>query len=101
MSSLSELVYALTMIVPPGFVTTYSSIASILGVSPRVVGAALSANKNPIVVPCHRVVRSNGELGGYRFGGARVKRLLLELEGVRFEGDRVLRTHIIDLRDLL
>ncbi len=45
----------------------------------RAVGAACAANPLPIVVPCHRVVRSDGHLGGY-LGGLEAKRTLLELE---------------------
>ena len=47
----------------------------------RAAGSALGANPIPIVVPCHRVLRSGGALGGYG-GGLDVKRELLELEGV-------------------
>ncbi|MCU1367432.1 MAG: Methylated-DNA--protein-cysteine methyltransferase, partial [Ilumatobacteraceae bacterium] len=45
----------------------------------RAVGSACAANPIPIVVPCHRVVRSDGGMGGY-LGGAEAKRTLLELE---------------------
>ncbi len=97
-----EAVWALVSLVPPGLVTTYASIARLLGMSPRLVGAALKANPTPIVVPCHRVVRSDGSLGGYSAGGPRVKRLLLELEGVAFTEDgRVDRRHIVDVAALL
>ncbi len=47
----------------------------------RAAGSALGANPIPIVVPCHRVLRSGGALGGYG-GGLELKRRLLELEGV-------------------
>jgi len=96
-----EAVWALVSLVPPGRVTTYASIARLLRVSPRLVGAALKANPNPIVVPCHRVVKSDGGLGGYSMGGPQVKRRLLELEGVEFEGDRVKPAYIVDVADLL
>ncbi|GAB6148118.1 MGMT family protein [Stetteria hydrogenophila] len=97
-----EAVWALVSLVPPGLVTTYGSIARLLGVSPRLVGRALRANLNPIVVPCHRVVRSDGSLGGYSLGGPGVKRRLLELEGVRFTVDgRVRREHVVDAASLL
>lgn len=97
-----EAVWALVSLVPPGLVTTYGSIARVLQVSPRLVGRALKANPYPIVVPCHRVVRSDGSLGGYSLGGPRVKRRLLEVEGVEFTGDgRVRREYIVDLADLM
>jgi methylated-DNA-[protein]-cysteine S-methyltransferase len=47
----------------------------------RAAGNALGANPIPIVVPCHRVVRTGGGLGGYT-SGLDIKRLLLRLEGV-------------------
>ena len=47
----------------------------------RAAGSALGANPIPIIVPCHRVLRSGGGLGGYG-GGLDVKRELLTLEGV-------------------
>ncbi len=99
---IAESVWAIVQLVPAGRVTTYGSIARILSTSPRLVGAALAANPDPVVVPCHRVVRSDGSLGGYSRGGPRVKRRLLELEGVGFDEEgRVLREYIIDVADLL
>lgn len=70
-----------------GWVSTYGRIAKHLGVEggARAVGRALSRNPFPIVIPCHRTIRSNGELGGYQ-GGIRMKRVLLELEGVKVSG---------------
>jgi len=47
----------------------------------RVVGNSLAKNPFPIFIPCHRAIRSNGELGGYQ-GGLAMKRSLLEMEGV-------------------
>ena len=65
--SFSDSVYAMTSMVPMGRVTTYGAIAKAMGVpgAARAVGQALGANPNPIVVPCHRVVRADGVLGGY------------------------------------
>jgi methylated-DNA-[protein]-cysteine S-methyltransferase len=68
--------------IPYGDVLTYAQVAAQAG-SPRgsrAAGNALGANPIPIVVPCHRVLRRGGALGGYA-GGLRRKRLLLELEG--------------------
>jgi O-6-methylguanine DNA methyltransferase len=48
----------------------------------RAAGTALGANPIPIVVPCHRVLRTGGELGGYG-GGLEAKRYLLDLEAGR------------------
>jgi len=49
----------------------------------RAVGNALARNPFPLVIPCHRAVRSDGALGGYQ-GGVQMKRKLLALEGVAF-----------------
>ena len=82
LQAIYEAVWILTSLIPPGRVTTYGTIARTLGVPPRLVGRALAENPNPIIVPCHRVVRSDGSLGGYSRGGPRVKAQLLRLEGV-------------------
>jgi methylated-DNA-[protein]-cysteine S-methyltransferase len=49
----------------------------------RAVGTALAHNPFPIIIPCHRAIRSDGTLGGYQ-GGLRMKRALLEMEGILF-----------------
>lgn len=69
--------------VPYGATTTYGRLAESVGRpgAARAVGGALGANPVAIVVPCHRVVRGDGSLGGYR-SGTRRKRFLLALEGV-------------------
>jgi methylated-DNA-[protein]-cysteine S-methyltransferase len=68
--------------IPYGQTRSYSEMASKAG-SPRAVratGTALGSNPLPIIVPCHRVLRTGGALGGYG-GGLEVKQALLELEG--------------------
>jgi methylated-DNA-[protein]-cysteine S-methyltransferase len=67
-----------------GHTTSYAGLAALSG-SPRAVravGTACATNPIPVVVPCHRVVRSDGSMGRYR-GGEQAKHALLELEGVR------------------
>ncbi|HWQ17714.1 MAG TPA: MGMT family protein [Sulfolobales archaeon] len=96
-----EILYTLLMLIPPGLVTTYGSLARLAGLSPRVVGRLLAENENVVIIPCHRVVRSDGSLGGYSSGGEKVKKRLLEIEGVRFNGERVDRECIIDLAAML
>lgn len=76
--------------VPRGWITTYGRIADHLEIprGARAVGTALSHNPFPIVIPCHRTIRSTGDIGG--FGGEfpgfsqgkKLKQILLELEGV-------------------
>ena len=76
--------------VPWGTTTTYGTIAARLGLPPgasRAVGAANGANPLPVVLPCHRVIGSDGTLTGYA-GGLERKALLLRLEGVATEADQ-------------
>jgi methylated-DNA-[protein]-cysteine S-methyltransferase len=71
--------------IPPGRTLTYNDIARVLRTAPRPVGGACGANRLPIVIPCHRVVSSNG-IGGFMRGGGEpalsIKRWLLRHEGV-------------------
>jgi AraC family transcriptional regulator of adaptative response/methylated-DNA-[protein]-cysteine methyltransferase len=67
--------------IPRGQVQSYSEVAAGIGApkSVRAVARACASNRVAILIPCHRVIRGNGELGGYRWGLGR-KRALLELE---------------------
>ena len=70
--------------IPAGTVWTYGQMARAIGKpqASRAVGQALGRNPVPVVVPCHRVIASDGSLGGYSGGGGLAsKRLLLDLEG--------------------
>ena len=72
--------------IPRGAVSTYQRIAGHLGSSKgaRAVGNALAKNPFPILVPCHRAIRSDRSPGGYQ-GGIKMKRTLLEMEGIEFD----------------
>lgn len=67
--------------IPYGETRTYTQVAEAVGRprAVRAVGSACATNPVPIVIPCHRVLRSDGSLGGYA-GGLDMKRTLLELE---------------------
>lgn len=69
--------------IPYGEVRTYKDIAKLIGkpLASRAVGNALGRNPIPILVPCHRVIASNGTLGGYS-SGLKIKKTLLSLEKV-------------------
>ena len=86
----NEDVYELLLKIPAGKVTTYGDLAKALGnpSASRIIGRILSQNPNPIQVPCHRVVMSDGKLGGYADGTAK-KRGLLEKEGLSFTNESV------------
>jgi methylated-DNA-[protein]-cysteine S-methyltransferase len=89
METFAEQCYALLKRVPKGRVTTYKAIAEALGTKAyRAVGSAMRANPHPVDVPCHRVVKSDGSLGGYVYGAAK-KAALLESEGVAVEKGKV------------
>ena len=74
--------------IPFGEIRTYKSIAKISGneKGSRAVGTANSKNPIPIIIPCHRVIPSNGSIGNYRYG-RKAKKDLLEHEGHSFNGD--------------
>jgi methylated-DNA-[protein]-cysteine S-methyltransferase len=82
MRGIARDVLAATARVPFGRTTTYEALAERIGRprASRAVGNALGSNPIPIVVPCHRVLRAGGDVGGYAGGPSR-KRLLLTLEG--------------------
>lgn len=87
LSAFTRAVLEITARIPYGQVRSYRWIAGQLGKpgASRAVGNALARNPIPIIIPCHRVVRSDGDLGGYALG-LHWKRKLLELEegqGVR------------------
>jgi len=73
--------------IPRGRVSTYRLIAAHLGrpSAAHPVGNALATDPFPLIVPCHRAIRSDGGLGGYQ-GGLAMKRSLLALEGVAVAG---------------
>ncbi len=80
--SFSEHCYALVRKVPKGKVTTYRDIAHTLGTKAyRAVGTAMNKNPYAPIVPCHRVVNSDGRLGGFA-NGCKKKIEMLKKEGV-------------------
>ncbi len=86
-------VYAVLVGIKRGVVITYGQAARLAG-SPgaaRAAGGAMSRNPLPPFIACHRVVGSDGAMVGFSTeGGIALKRSLLEMEGVRFRGDRVI-----------
>ncbi len=84
------------MKIPRGKVATYKALAEASGnpKASRAAGRVMSKNPFPIVVPCHRVVRSDLSLGGYAYG-SNVKRGLLEAEGVRFKRGKIDKSSLL------
>ncbi len=82
LSSFKERVYQVVRKIPKGKFLTYKNVAELVS-SPsawRAVGNILNKNRNP-KIPCHRVIRSDGKIGGYKYG-KRKKLILLKKEGV-------------------
>jgi methylated-DNA-[protein]-cysteine S-methyltransferase len=82
-SPFTKAVLEATTQVPFGHLTSYRGIAERIGQpsATRAVGNALGRNPIPVVIPCHRIVRSDSSIGGYT-GGLKIKQHLLALEGV-------------------
>lgn len=71
--------------IPYGNVASYRCVASRIGSTAyRAIGNALARNPFPIIIPCHRAIRSNRTLGGFQ-GGLKMKRRILEMEGIEFD----------------
>jgi methylated-DNA-[protein]-cysteine S-methyltransferase len=69
-----------TLQIPLGYVTTYGLMAKALGGGPRAVGNIMASNPFALIVPCHRIVKSDFGIGGYGMGGIKVKVELLSRE---------------------
>ena len=81
LSPLLARIYAATRAIKPGTTRTYGQIAKEVGADPRSVGQAMGRNPWPIVVPCHRVMGSDGKLVGFSaHGGLSTKLKLLAIE---------------------
>lgn len=84
LTAFQKKVYSEVSKIPRGKTKTYKEIAEELGTSARAVAKVLACNPKPIKIPCHRVIKSNGNPGGYTFKGKRkdeLKKRLLQKEG--------------------
>lgn len=82
-------VYDKVRAIGPGNVLTYGDVARELGKpnGARAIGLAMARNPMPLVIPCHRIVAKNGQLGGFSApGGVETKRKLLDMEGATLPG---------------
>lgn len=87
-------VWDLVAAVPRGGTTTYAALGRAVGVGPRAAGQFVARNPLCLVVPCHRVVASDGRLTGYA-GGVDRKRQLLVLEGAMAPGDAAVAAAVV------
>lgn len=93
---IEERVYSVVSTIPEGRVSTYKEVAGAIGCARawRAVGNALNKNRDTAKVPCHRVVKSDGRVGGYASGAGKKIALLLQ-EGVAVKDGVVdLKKHI-------
>lgn len=91
-SSFCQEIYDVCSQIPQGKVATYGQLAKLVGKpkSARAVGMCMRKNPNVPVMPCHRVVASDGKLQGYSAGaGVFTKYQMLLDEGVKFNNDKV------------
>lgn len=88
-----ERVYNLLKRVPRGKVTTYGALAKKLKTSPRAVGNALRENPFAPRVPCHRVIKSNGSIGGFK-GRTKGKAIQEKIKLLRKEGVVVINNRV-------
>lgn len=80
MTDFQQKVYAALLLIPKGKVTTYKLLGDFIGCrSAQAIGQALTRNPDSPGVPCHRVIRTDGHIGGYASGPER-KRALLQSE---------------------
>lgn len=99
MMSLMPQIFELLKEIPEGKVTTYKEISGVLKTSPRAVGKILPQNDKIPEIPCHRVVKSNGDLGGYKLGKEK-KEEFLSQEGVKVVNGKInLDEHFYGFKD--
>ena len=89
--NLEHRVYKKLLEVPKGKVTTYSELAKAVGLKngQRAIGRMMNKNPFPVIVPCHRVILSDGKIGGYAWG-ENVKTNMLSREGIKIKNGKIL-----------
>ncbi|MCC6013739.1 MAG: MGMT family protein [Candidatus Verstraetearchaeota archaeon] len=100
-SDFQKKVLSIIMKIPKGKVTTYKSIAIAIGNEKlsRAIGNILFRNPFPIIIPCHRVIRSDRKIGGYSYG-EELKEKILRLEGIEIENKKVKEKYLLPLNML-
>lgn len=89
--NVEEKVYKKLLEVPTGKVTTYGELARAVGLrnGQRIIGRIMKKNPYPVIIPCHRVINSDGKIGGYAWG-QEVKTNMLSKEGVKIKNGKIL-----------
>ncbi|HWP78609.1 MAG TPA: MGMT family protein [Candidatus Nitrosotenuis sp.] len=90
MNDLERQVYKILLKVPKGKVTTYGELAKAVGLKngQRAIGRIMNKNPYPVIIPCHRVVKSDGKIGGYFFGQD-IKTKMLSDEGITIKNGKI------------
>ncbi|HYL65995.1 MAG TPA: MGMT family protein [Nitrosopumilaceae archaeon] len=93
---LEDKVYKKLLEVPPGMVTTYGELAKAVCLKngQRAIGRIMNKNPYPVIVPCHRVIKSNGKIGGYAWG-EKIKTNMLSKEGVKIKNGKIIDLEMI------
>ena len=88
--NLEQKVYKKLLDVPKGKITTYGDLAKAVGLKngQRTIGKIMNKNPFPVIIPCHRVVMSNGKIGGYAYG-EHVKTKMLSDEGIEIKNGNI------------
>ncbi|MGC1425534.1 MAG: MGMT family protein [Nitrosotalea sp.] len=94
--NLEHEIYKKLLQVPKGKVTTYSELAKAVGLKngQRAIGKIMNKNPFPVIIPCHRVILSNGKIGGYAWG-EKIKTNMLSKEGIKIKNGKILDTNKI------
>ena len=93
---LEDKVYKKLLEVPSGMVTTYGELAKAVGLKngQRVIGRIMNKNPYPVIIPCHRVIKSNGKIGGYAWG-EKIKTNMLSKEGIKIKNGKIVDLEMI------
>ena len=89
--SIDKKIYKKLLEVPQGKITTYGDLAKAVGLKngQRAIGNIMNKNPYPGIVPCHRVIKSDGKLGGYAYG-EKSKTKMLNREGVKIQNGKIM-----------
>ena len=89
--NLEQKVYKKLTEVPQGKITTYVELAKAVGLKngQRVIGQIMKKNPYPVIIPCHRVVKLDGKVGGYAYGED-IKINMLQKEGIKIQDGKIL-----------
>ena len=88
---IEERVYKKLLQVPKGYIVTYGDLSKAVNLQngQRLIGRIMRNNPFPVIIPCHRVVKSDGSIGGYAFGQNIKKNMLLN-EGIKTHRNKII-----------